>query len=345
MSISHEDLTGRKFNRLTVVEKLPKYKKERTYYRCICDCGNEKIVYCSDLKSGDVSSCGCYRKNCHRKDIAGQRFGKLTAIKPLYSNKQQSMVWECKCDCGKTYNATVSSLVFGNTKSCGCRRADVVHERLEDLTGKRFGKLMVIEYAYTKNKTRYWKCLCDCGKISYPSSNSLNMGHTKSCGCLNHVPTTETHGLSKKTPIYFVWKELRHRCSNPNHKSFKNYGGRGITVCTQWEDFKTFYDWAVLNGYKEETLKNGKNKLTIDRIDVNGNYEPSNCRFITNQEQARNKRNNVKVIYEGKEELLFNLCDRLDVDYSLVYNRVRVYKWDIVKALTEPKRSNNAKNI
>ena len=345
MSKSNEDLTGKRFNRLTVVEKLPRYKKERTYYRCICDCGNEKIVYGSDLKRGVTSSCGCYRKECKRKDITGQRFGKLVALRPLYSNKQQSMVWECQCDCGKKCNAPVASIVFGNIKSCGCGKTDAVHRRLDDLTGKRFGKLTVIEYAYTKNKARHWKCLCDCGNYSYPVSNSLSMGHTKSCGCLNYEPTSTTHGLSKKSALYFVWKELRHRCSNKNHKSYANYGGRGIRVCKEWENFKVFYDWAIENGYKEETLENGKNKLTIDRIDVNGNYEPTNCRFITNKEQARNKRNNVKVIYNGEEELLFDLCERFNIDYSLVYNRVKVYKWDIEKALTEPKRSNNAKNI
>lgn len=333
----NEDLIGKKFNRLTVIEKLPKYKNGKTYYKCICDCGNEKIVYGSDLKRNNVSSCGCYRRDCKRKDITGKKFGKLTAIRPLYSNNKQSIVWECQCDCGKICKATVGSLVCGNTQSCGCKGVETLRNNLEDLTGKRFGKLIVLEYAYSKNKTRHWKCLCDCGNYSYPSSNSLSMGHTKSCGCLNYEPTSTTHGLSKKTPLYFVWKELRHRCSNPKHKSYKDYGARGILVCKEWEDFKVFYDWAIESGYKEETLSNGKNKLTIDRIDVNGNYEPSNCRFITNKEQARNKRNNVKVVYNGKEENLRDLCEKLNVDYSLVYDRVHCYNWAIKDALTIPK--------
>lgn len=337
MSISYEDLTGRKFNRLTVVEKLPKYKKGRTYYRCVCDCGNEKIVYVSDLKDGTVSSCGCYRRECKRKDITGQRFGKLVAIRPLYSNEKQSMVWECKCDCGNTHNVGVSALLSGNTQSCGCKGAETLRNNLEDLTGKRFGKLTVIEYAYSKNDARHWKCLCDCGNYSYPTSYCLTGGHSKSCGCLNYEPTNTTHGLSKKTPLYFVWKELRHRCSNKNHKSYINYGGRGIKVCKQWEDFKVFYDWAVENGYKEDVLDNGKNKWTIDRIDVNGNYEPSNCRFITNREQMRNKRNNVKVIFNNKEELLFDLCEKCDMPYSLVYGRIHCYNWSVEDALKFPK--------
>lgn len=277
--------------------------------------------------------------NPKRKDITGQKFGKLTAIKPLYSNTKNSIVWECICDCGNVFECAISKLTSGNTKSCGCGKKDAVHKRLTDITGNRYNRLVVLEYAYTKGQARYWKCQCDCGNITYTSSNCLSTGHTKSCGCANREPTVQTHGLSKQTPLYFVWKELRHRCSNKNHKQYKNYGARGIKVCSEWEDFEVFYDWSVKNGYTEEKLPNGKNKWTIDRIDVNGDYEPNNCRFVTNEEQANNKRNTLYFDYKGKKYNLTELSNEFGIERMLLYDRIHTRKWDLERAVTTPKRS------
>lgn len=276
--------------------------------------------------------------NPKRKDITGQKFGKLTAVKPLYSNKKYAIVWECICDCGKTMQAPIGALTSGNTKSCGCSKKEAVQKRLKDITGNRYNKLVVLEYSHTKRQARYWKCQCDCGNITLATSNWLSTGHKKSCGCANREPTSQTHGLSKQTPLYFVWKDLRHRCSNKNHKSYKIYGARGITVCKEWEDFEVFYKWAIENGYKEEKLSNGKNKWTIDRIDVNGNYEPSNCRFVTNEVQANNKRNTLRFDYNGKRYNLTELANDFNIDRMLLYDRLHTKKWDLEKALTTPKR-------
>ena len=129
----------------------------------------------------------------------------------------------------------------------------------------------------------------------------LTSGDTTSCGCYRkecenrnltkYRPLPTTHGLSK-TRIYMIWAGIKNRCNNKGNKVYKNYGGRGITVCNDWEnDFLSFYNWALDNGYKDN--------LTIDRIDVNGNYEPNNCRWTTIKEQANNKRNTVKIqIYD-----------------------------------------------
>lgn len=173
-----------------------------------------------------------------------------------------------------------------------------------DITGQRYGRLVVLERAEDhitesgKRITR-WKCICDCGNKKIIRQSELRNGHTQSCGCLHKEifgSLNRTHGLSSKCGrLYPLWKSIKYRCYSPNCRYYKDYGGRGIVMCDEWRDnFQNFYDWAMANGYKEEKTEKGVNKLSIDRIDVNGNYEPSNCRFATNEVQARNQRKSMK---------------------------------------------------
>lgn len=152
--------------------------------------------------------------------------------------------------------------------------------------GDKFNKLTVLEKTNQRiNRSIIYKCQCDCGNITYVKSTNLIKGYIKSCGCLQRKMASKcnkTHGLSH-TKLFYVWQDMIKRCFKENHHAYKYYGGRGITVCNEWKnDFMSFYNWAINNGYEEG--------LTIDRIDVNGNYEPNNCRWVTMKVQCKNRR-------------------------------------------------------
>lgn len=206
---------------------------------------------------------------------------------------------------------------------------------IADLSDKKFGKLTVIEKAEIKpkpkNRHTYWRCICDCGKESVVSSDKLKSGETKSCGCLldesriktirkynekynkKGFGTKRTHGQSG-TRLYNIYQHMIERCYKDSTRGYKNYGGRGICVCDEWRNgFSAFYEWAIKSGYKDN--------LTIDRIDVNGDYSPENCRWSTKKTQANNKRNNVRIEYNGKSVTLSELSEIVGVGIGTIWWR------------------------
>lgn len=209
-----------------------------------------------------------------------------------------------------------------------------------DLTGRTLGNFKVIQRAENKNGKVYWlcECLC-CGKEVYLSSFSLTHNKTQSCGCLTRKIISEknrVHGL-RHTRIYNIWAKMRQRCNNKNDKLFKYYGGRGIKVTEEWEKFENFYQWAMSHGYTDS--------LTIERIDVNGDYEPSNCAWKTMKVQCNNKRTNIKIAYKGEIKNLKEWCDELNLNYKLIHGRITYGGWSVERAFETPSNGHDSGQI
>ena len=204
----------------------------------------------------------------------------------------------------------------------------------EDITGIKYGRLTALEYAgVSKGKQTLWKCKCDCGKFIIVHKQNLKNGHTISCGCYNSEiasKKSKVHGV-RKTRLYNIWHDMLNRCYKENHRCYKNYGKRGIQVCDEWRNnVLNFYDWSIKNGYKEN--------LTLDRIDNDKGYSPDNCRWVTIIQQANNTSRNLFFTIDGKTETLANWCRIYNADYKLVHSRIYRKKWDILRALTQPKQ-------
>lgn len=201
------------------------------------------------------------------------------------------------------------------------------------MIGKKFNKLLVLERVKNdKFGNTKWLCKCECGNKVEVLGTHLRSGHTQSCGCLQkekckNIIHKPKHNMSR-TRIYKIWNGMKNRTNEKSvskDKYYKNYSGRGITVCDDWKEFEQFYKWATNNGYKDN--------LTIDRIDTDGNYEPSNCRWITMKEQNNNKRNNVLITHNNETHNITEWNEILGFTKGLLKNRLN-RGWSIQRAFT-----------
>lgn len=198
-----------------------------------------------------------------------------------------------------------------------------------DLTGKKFNKLTVISRAESRRQpsgklVTYWNCKCDCGNAAIVKGCNLKDGHTVSCGC-SHIK----HGYANKERLYETWKNMKRRCYDHKNKRYEQYGGRGIIVCKEWlDDYINFRTWAMANGYNDT--------LTIDRINVNGNYEPGNCRWSTMREQQNNVTRNRILEYNGNRKTMAEWAKEYNILYSKFNKRIQM-GWNIEKIIKELK--------
>jgi len=197
--------------------------------------------------------------------------------------------------------------------------------------GDKFGELTAIKFIETKKKSgQFWLFRCDCKVEKIICVGKVKAGHTKSCGCL--VEKRLKEGLNLKhgmygTKIYMSWSNMKNRCLNKNHPKFKNYGYRGITICSEWTKFENFY-----KDIGERPV--GK---TLDRIDNNGNYNKENCKWSTNKEQSNNRRDNHLIAYEGKTQNMKQWSEELEIEYNTLIHRLLNSKWSIKRAFETKK--------
>lgn len=198
------------------------------------------------------------KKDIH--DHIGEHYGSLTVVGIQYDYRRKENVAVCKCECGRTTLARFDKLKDGRKKSCGCQNgifhtdADYIDER-----ARQYIQFCIWEHNSSKKKN----------------------------------DESEYHRLiNQNKKLYWIWQGMLKRCTRPTYYKYQNYGGRGITVCAEWQTFRGFHKWAVNNGYADN--------LSIDRIDTNGNYEPSNCRWTDQKTQQNNKRNNFFVNIDGE---------------------------------------------
>lgn len=296
------------------------------YEKTCLTCGKKFFTKKKTQKYCSIS-CGIHARD---RNLIGQKFGKLTVLyKSEEKTNRNGIVWGCICECGTLKEIPQQNLMNG-TKSCGCSQKEHIKNlNYKNLTGLKFNKLTVIKLkSKNKNGSYIWECKCDCGNTIYVTTSQLKSGQTKSCGCLRKEKHHKTHGLTKHK-LYRIYWGMKGRCYDIKNHRYNLYGGRGIAICDEWlNNFLSFYNWSIQNGYKDG--------LTIDRIDGNNNYTPSNCRWINKKNQNRNLRTNNNITFKGKTKCIGEWCEITGLSRSTLSYRLKA-GWNIKRALTEPK--------
>lgn len=332
-AIKLDQLIGKKYGKLKILkaERRKHNKSTFVYVTCECECGSIKEYRFDSLKNGSATSCGCANK-LNLNKLIGQKFGKLTIIDTMRKRNNHSTCTyvTCECDCGTIKDYQFSALKLGKIKSCGCtKKLD-----LNELIGQIFGNWTIIDAYYKKDNTGRKRIYTLCSynnvkrEIVYDSLKNYD---------INKVREKLIYDQTDKR-LYHIYISMKTRCYNASSPQFQYYGARGIRICDIWlNDFNSFRNWALINNYQEG--------LTIDRIDVNGNYEPANCRWVNIKVQNNNKRTNNYITINHETKTLAQWCALYNMNYNIVHERIKRGNWEPLKALTTPVklRKNSAK--
>lgn len=335
-----------------VFKDLEIVSKKEDVYECKClNCDKVYFFKWDNIRKRKTNFCKCgfNIKEKIKEDLTGKIYGNVIVeginIKEYENSKEKYskkvVLWDCKCifcnDKKILRKCDLDRIKRINTTGCLCEDGKI-------MVGARFGKLVIESFYGSKDGERFWNCKCDCGNITRVSTGSLTSGNTMSCGCIRiekllkwrEEHTNDTKHSEKRdcTRLYTIWGGMKSRCNCENNHAYKYYGGKGVMVCDEWvESFVTFRNWSFENGYNEA--------LTIDRIDANGNYEPSNCRWVDMKVQANNKTNNKYISYNGIIKTLSEWCDELNLPYDRTKARLNALNMSAEEAFKKEYYNNN----
>lgn len=240
------------------------------------------------------------------RDLTGQKFNMLTAIKVIGSDN--GAVWLFKCECGNFCKNKGSIISNGHIQSCGCLGVKNQIKPKEIRSGERFFDFTVLSRSHKEGHNWQYLCACDCGKEFYALGSNIRTGNTKSCGCRRK----SLDGLSN-TGAHQSWSGMISRCYNEKVSSYKDYGMKGIRVCERWKDYRNFLS----------DMGDRPEGMTIERVDFRADYSPDNCKWATRVEQANNKSNNVFLEYHGESRTIAEWSRHLGISYSKIYSMYR----------------------
>lgn len=311
---------GFQCNYMTVISADKVIRNNMIYFLCRCKCGNERYVHYNMLKYGMIQDCGCgsFHLDNTRKEFIGKKFNSLTITDCYYNikNNKKTMTAKCVCDCGKVKDVPLVELKNGHIKSCGCAKEMNFEKRYKN---KIYHGIQVLQLV-DKSK-RIVSCKCHCGNIFTVPLIQLTKSKRYVIGCqkcnggkslLYNVSGAEEMQDGNIRRIFYSMKQ---RCYNKKSKSYKWYGELGVAICDEWlNNIDSFITWAKENGYKKG--------LTIDRINGNGNYEPSNCRWVDMVAQNNNKERTRKFLINGDELTLRGISTKYNMNFYTLKNRL-----------------------